>query len=242
MPATRWACGRCTTPTARGGLLLGSSLSLVQQAMPHAVSPEAAADFLSGTVLHPAQTMTVGVERVSPATLGSVRLERGRAVVSTRPYWSLGAAGTLKGISDSEAEDAFRDAFDRSVLACLGDTSGALLSGGLDSSSIVATVRRLRPEATLPTFSLVYDHRQADERRYLDAVARHSDVDPVRIDGEALSDADGPGRRSPGGREPFPTPNLFATRVLYAEAAARGVDAVLTGSPETTWWATVTCG
>ena len=163
------------------------------------------------------------------AVQGTVRLEGHRAEVMTRRYWALGEAGTLRSISDPEAEAAFREAFDRSVQACLIGTPGGLLSGGLDSSSIVATARSLRPDRALPTFSIVYTDPAADERRYLDAVARHVGVDPVRVQGETLSMLDGLDDDLRAVGEPFPTPNLFAARVLYAEAAARGLDAVLDG-------------
>ena len=212
-----------------GGLVLASSLPLIQQVRPAGVCLDAAEDHLLGRIGESAQTMTEGIERVPAAVQGTARLEGGRFAVATRRYWSLGSAGTLGSISDAEAEGAFRDAFDRSVLACLDGATGALLSGGLDSSSIVATARDLRPDRPLPTFSLVYDDRQADERTYLDAVARHLGVDPIRVQGDTLSMLTGLDDDLRAVGEPFPTPNLFAARVLYARAAARGLDAVVDG-------------
>lgn len=212
-----------------GGVILGSSLPLVQRLVPREVCVEAAADHLTGRLDYPLKTMTVGVERVSAAHWGTVEVDGERATITTQRYWSLDPTATAESISDAEAEAAFQHAFDRSVLARLGETSGALLSGGLDSSSIVVTARALRPEAPLPTFTIVYDDPAADERRYVDAVAASAGVDPLRVQGEGLSllaelDDD---LRAVG--EPFFTPNLFLARALYAEAGARGLDSVLDG-------------
>lgn len=212
-----------------GGIVLASSLPLVQQLMPRVVCLDAAQDYLLGRDRQPGKTITEGVERVASAVQGTVRVEGERATVTTRRYWSLGPAGTRAAISDSEAEAAFRDAFDRSVLACLDDSTGALLSGGLDSSSIVATARDLRPSRPLPTFSIVYDDPKADERMHLDAIASRAGVDPLRVQGETLSMLTGLDDDLRAVGEPFPTPNLFATRTLYATAAGQGLGAVLDG-------------
>ncbi len=212
-----------------GGVLLASSLPLIQQLAPRVVCLDAAQDHLLGRDRQPGKTMTGGIERVASAVQGTVSVEGERATVTTRRYWSLGPAGTRATISDSEAEAAFRDAFDRSVLACLGGATGALLSGGLDSSSIVATARELRPGRPLPTFSIVYDDPKADERLHLDAIARHAGVEPLRVRGETLPMLAGLDDDLRAIGEPFPTPNLFAARALYARAAADGLDAVLDG-------------
>ena len=206
-----------------GAVVLGSSLPLVRRAVPSRVCLDAVADHLSGRLDHPHKTMTAGVERVPAAHRGTVD---GRHVDVCR-YWSLG--DVRSPLSDAEAEVTFRDAFDRSIVARLGGAPGALLSGGLDSSSVVAAARILRPEAPLPTFSIVYDGPAADERRYLDAVAAHVGVDPVRVPGEALSLLAGLDGDLEAVGEPFPTPNLFLARALYARAAAQGLDAVLDG-------------
>ena len=212
-----------------GGIVLGSSLPLVQRTVPRAVCREAAVDHLRGSLVYPTKTITAGIERVLPATQGAVQVEGGRVHVRQRAYWSLGQPGVLAGIADADAEEAFRTAFDRSVLACLDRSSGILLSGGLDSSSIAATARVVRPDRSPQTFSVVYDAPEADERRYLDAVGKHLNLSPTRIDGEALSMLAGMDDDLRAVGEPFPTPNLFTARPLYAEVANQGLGSVLDG-------------
>lgn len=210
-------------------LLLASSLPLLRARVPGEVSEAAAADHLTGRLDHPHQTAVAGVERVPPAHRGTVQIDGERASLSLQRYWALDPLASHDAVTDAEAERGFRERFDRAVRVRLGGAPGALLSGGLDSSSIVATARALCPGAALPTFSIVYDDPAADERRYVDAVAAHAGVDPLRLQGDGLSllaalDDD---LRAVG--EPFLTPNLFLTRALYAEAAAQGLDAVLDG-------------
>ena len=208
-----------------GAWAFGSSLPTVQSLVPFRVDREAAADFLVGDLTHPTRTMVGGVERVPPATAAVVAPG---GAVHERRFWSPDPTVRLPD-DDAVAEGAFREAFDRSVLARLDDATGALLSGGFDSSSIVTTVRALRPAPPLETFSLVYDERTADERRYVDAVVDGGGLVPHRVRGEGVPMFDGLDGDLAAVGEPFPTPNLFLTRHLYAAAARAGLDGVLDG-------------
>ena len=207
------------------GWAFGSSLPTVRSLVPFRVDREAAADFLVGDLDHPTRTMVEGVERVPRATVAAVAPG---GAVSERRFWSLDPSVRLPD-DDAVVEGAFREAFDRSVLARLDDATGALLSGGLDSSSIVTTARALRPAPPLPTFSLVYDERTADERRYVDAVVGGGGLVPHRVQGESVSMFEALDDDLAAAGEPFPTPNLFLTRRLYAEAARAGLGGVLDG-------------
>ncbi|MDT0631372.1 asparagine synthase-related protein [Rubrivirga sp. S365] len=208
----------------------GSSLPTVQSLVPFRVDRAAAADFLTGALDRTTRTLVETVERVLPAT--AVVVAPGGAgrspAVGERRFWSPDAALRLPD-DDAVVESAFRDAFDRAVLARLDGDTGALLSGGLDSSSIVATVRALRPALPLSTFSLVYDERTADERRYVDAVVEGGGLVPHRVQGEGVSMFDDLDRDLAAVGEPFPAPNLFLTRHLYERAGRAGLGAVLDG-------------
>ena len=207
------------------GWAFGSSLPTVRSLVPFRLDREAAADFLVGDLSHPTRTMAEGVERVPRATVAVVAPG---GAVSERRFWSPDLDLRLPD-DDAVVEGAFREAFDRSVLARLDDATGALLSGGFDSSSIVTTVRALRPAPPLHTFSLVYDERTADERRYVDAVVDGGGLVPHRVQGESVSMFEGLDDDLARVGEPFPTPNLFLTRHLYEAAARAGLDNVVDG-------------
>ncbi len=212
-----------------GGVVVGSSLLEVRAVVPNGVCAEAAVDHVLGRFDHPHRTFTRGIERVPAAHRGRVVARNGPPSVHMERYWSLDASDVRAAISDADAEDAFRHAFDEAVSARLTGTPGALLSGGLDSSSITVTARVLRPEAPLPTFTIVYDDPSADERRYVDAVASLAGVEPVRLQGEDLSLWAGLDDELRAVGEPFFTPNLFLTRTLYATASHQGLQAILDG-------------
>lgn len=51
---------------------------------------------------------------------------------------------------------------------------GAFLSGGIDSSAIVALMRKVEPDADLHTFSIIFDDPKYDEREYARLVAKQN--------------------------------------------------------------------
>ncbi len=65
---------------------------------------------------------------------------------------------------------------------------GSCLSGGLDSSSIVCTMRQFLPASPLQTFSSYFDDPACDERAYIRAVATEAHTESVEImpDGRRL--------------------------------------------------------
>ena len=207
------------------GWAFGSNLPALRALVPSRLDAAAAAAFLAGDTSDPRRTMTEGVERVPAAHLAV--LAPGGAPRERR-YWSLDPSVRLPD-DDAVVERAFREAFGRAVAARLDDATGAFLSGGLDSSSVVATARALRPAPPLPTFSLVYDERTADERRFIDVMVDEGGVVPHRVDAEAVPVLGGLDRDLAALGEPSPAPNLFLTRHLYGEAARAGCASALDG-------------
>ena len=208
-----------------GGWAFGSSLPTLQALVSFQVDAEGAADYLAGDTTHPTRTLVAGVERVPGGHLSTFRL--GDAPQDRR-FWTFDRPERLPD-DDRVVEEAFREAFDQAVLARLGGNVGAFLSGGLDSSSIVTTVRALRPDRPLDTFSLLFESGSAHERPYIDAVAESAGVRSHRVDGASALllphlDAD----LAAFGQPPM-APNLFLTRHLYHQVHEAGLDAVLDG-------------
>jgi asparagine synthase (glutamine-hydrolysing) len=114
-----------------------------------------------------------GIRKVPAAHYLEVR----RGDVSTTRYWTLKYApkshvpegALLEQLSDLLAEST--------RLRMISDVPlGVLLSGGLDSSAIVATMRKLT-SGSLKTFSIGFDHPEYDELAYARQVARHFETD-----------------------------------------------------------------
>jgi asparagine synthase (glutamine-hydrolysing) len=129
-------------------------------------------DFLAGEHLDPGHTCYAGILRLPAAhwlVAGAAGLEYGR-------YWSPERLPTLRLASDAEYGEAFREVFTASVRCRMEGASAvaSMLSGGLDSSSIVAVGRELARErgtAPLVTYSTVFpDAPTFDESRFIQQV------------------------------------------------------------------------
>ena len=112
-----------------------------------------------------------GVRKLLPAHYlvwreGTSRIER---------YWSL-PEGTID-ISEEDATAEFRRLFERAVARRLiSDVPlGALLSGGVDSSAVVATMSRLR--STVSTFSIGFEEADFSELAHARRVAERFGTD-----------------------------------------------------------------
>jgi asparagine synthase (glutamine-hydrolysing) len=93
-------------------------------------------------------------------------------------------------LSQRDAIEAVRDLFREAVrLRLRSDVPvGAFLSGGIDSTLVVSTVRELLPNTSLTTFCASFDDEQLNEAPYAKLVAQHigSDHHEVRFSSAEL--------------------------------------------------------
>ena len=129
------------------------------------------ADYLMGMVAPGQRTPWRDVQGVSP---GGFLLTRG-SVRSERRYWSADAFEPVE--RDAEAVDRFRGLLDEAVTTRMGapGQTWAQLSGGLDSSSIVA-IGYGTGEGLAGTITSVDTLGRGDERRFSDAVLKRYKV------------------------------------------------------------------
>ncbi|UYO38069.1 N-acetylglutaminylglutamine amidotransferase [Rhodopseudomonas palustris] len=136
----------------------------------------------------PPRTILRGVKKLEPATILTLEPDGSR---TTRRYWNfaVGARRDDRAITEQEwteaVTDAMLNAVDRRRVADV--PVGVLLSGGLDSSLIVALLARLG-HADVKTFAIGFDSvgkHQGDEFYYSDLVAKHFATahEQIRIDG-----------------------------------------------------------
>ncbi|MGE3274106.1 MAG: asparagine synthase (glutamine-hydrolyzing) [Vicinamibacterales bacterium] len=178
-----------------------------------------------GSVPAPLTWMT-GVEALPPGTwrrFGLDGAEHGGAFVDLREAWCDGpsAPRTIERLSIQHALEA-------SVAAHLvADVPvGVFLSGGLDSTALVAAASRLRPRR-LDTFTVAVDDARLDEARYAEGVAtrfgtRHH---TLRVDAHGIL------RDWPAILASLDQPTNDAVNTFYvARAVAEtGIKAVLSG-------------
>ncbi|MGN9811515.1 N-acetylglutaminylglutamine amidotransferase [Micromonospora sp. BQ11] len=149
------------------------------------VDPVALHHYLSWHSIVPApRTILRGVRKLPPATVRVVEADgRSRERVYWRPDYVRDPAHAAWNADDWRAAvgDALRAAVRRRLVSDV--PVGVLLSGGLDSSLIVALLAEAGQEH-LRTFSIGFDSRggeTGDEFHYSDLVARAYDTDHQRI-------------------------------------------------------------
>ncbi|MCW2904356.1 MAG: hypothetical protein JWO67_6621 [Streptosporangiaceae bacterium] len=140
------------------------------------------------SVVPPPRTILAGVGKVPPATVRTIRPD---GSTEDHRYWSPDFTRTIAmGPAEWNAAvlDALRTAVDRRMVADV--PVGVLLSGGLDSSFIVALLAEAG-QRDLATFSIGFDAaggETGDEFAYSDLVATHfgTDHQKIRVDDSRL--------------------------------------------------------
>jgi asparagine synthase (glutamine-hydrolysing) len=152
-------------------------------------------DYLAlGSLDHTDETFFAGIKRLPPSHYLRFDLERGRLEIQR--WWDVQANTSLNGsssVSERDLAHQFRELLTDSVrLRLRSDVPvGTCLSGGLDSSSIVAlTNRLLLEEGAVPrelvgdrqkTFSACFDDPAIDERPYIQQVIEHTGAESNRV-------------------------------------------------------------
>jgi asparagine synthase (glutamine-hydrolysing) len=140
-----------------------------------AVNLPAVWDFLAYRYVPGPQTLFEGIRKLAPGTCAT--WEDGR--LTERRYWSAPDrdASTANSVGEPDAVRGFLDRLDEAVeMQMVSDVPfGAFLSGGLDSSAIVALMTRHNSQ--VKTFSVGFGEGGYSELAYAGTVARHFGTD-----------------------------------------------------------------
>src|SRR5687767_58990 len=150
------------------------SILALQRRYPE-LDPLAMHDYLSLRFISPPRTIFKGIQKLPPAH--TLIFQNGHVIL--RRYWQLSFREKLT-ISESEILEALREQLKRTVDShLLSDVPvGAFLSGGLDSSLIVAVLARdlgLKPQ----TYSIGVEESDFDETPYASMVAERYHTDHI---------------------------------------------------------------
>ena len=131
--------------------------------------------FCFGYILDP-ETIFQHAFKLPPAHV--LLVDENGAVRTPRRYWSLSFQNGAPDRALPEAAEEGRALLDKVVREhMLSDVPvGAFLSGGIDSSLVVASMRRTS-SAHIKAFSIGFDEPDFDESLYAQAVARHLGVE-----------------------------------------------------------------
>lgn len=195
------------------------------------------ADFLAVYFDDPERTFHRAIRRLP----GGCSLTLRDGEVTVERYWSPERVRPLRfrgADRDARYAEGFREHFTRAVRermrAAHSSEVGAMLSGGLDSTSIACVARdelRSSQDALLPVFSWIFsDSMEADEREYQEAVIAAGGMRPITLDSAHLdaspwTDLDA---LLPDG--PVYAPNHYLNNVAAREARGIGVRILLDGT------------
>jgi asparagine synthase (glutamine-hydrolysing) len=102
--------------------------------------------------------------------------------LTVKQYYDISWKNTNHSISEHEAKEKFHELFYTSVMRRLRSDVpvGSSLSGGLDSSLVVAVIDELKKGSTQrqDTFSAVFPGFKKDERKYMDYIIAQTNVFP----------------------------------------------------------------
>lgn len=158
---------------------------LEDEAVPRMLDPVAIDAFLHYQYIPPPLSAFAALRKLPPAHI--LTYEGGS--LTKRRYWKLSYRSELRSAPELELHELIRhQLLDATRLRLRSDVPvGALLSGGVDSSSVVAAMARItgRP---VQTFSIGFDVAEFDESSSARGVAELFDADhhEVRLDAGAL--------------------------------------------------------
>ena len=206
------------------GLTIASALRFISAIEPTLEPDEAALRrFVVGRHPAPGRTCYRDVERLGPGEQLTWRRRRIEIAAVDPPLRAVAHS------ADDDLADQFRETFTASVDRRLnGGRLAALLSGGLDSSSIaMVAARTVRP---LRSLSMVFDGApQWSERRYIEAVVEAAQLTPTFLDVQSYRPFADITKllRQQGGL--FLAPGLSLTHRVYGMAREAGCDVLLDG-------------
>jgi asparagine synthase (glutamine-hydrolysing) len=153
------------------------------------VNPQRLYEYLIlGLTDHGEETLFAGIYQLPAAHFLTLSIDRPQDARPQR-YWQLDARRELKIPFDAAAEH-LRELFRHSVeLHLRGDVEpAAMLSGGIDSSSLVSCMRAMDRESKLTAFSYVADDPVLNEDPWIDIVgdAANLVVDKTLVTSEQL--------------------------------------------------------
>ena len=158
-------------------LLFGQELKalLEHPRCPRELDLDALSRYLALEYVPAPYSIFTGIRKLPPGSL--LRWRDGS--LSIKPYWDLSFAEEDEARSDADYADEFRHLFRAAVeRRLLSDVPlGAFLSGGIDSSSVVAMMTDLLPQGAVKTFSIGFAERSFDESEHARRVAAHFRTD-----------------------------------------------------------------
>lgn len=201
----------------QGCLLFGSEIKSLLEAAPDLaeVNREGLLNYFYFGYIPDPQSAFQKIQKLPPGHL----LEYRNGRIDVKRYWDLPAYGTRESMSEEEClEEMERRLAEAVRMRLVSDVPlGAMLSGGVDSSIVVALMARASSRP-VKTFTIGFDHSEFDETHYARKVAARFDTDhhELVLKPDIIGTLD---KLTPGLEEPFADSSILPT--YYVSCLAR---------------------
>src|SRR6185295_10943409 len=179
----------------------------------------------------PDETFYDDVKKLPAASFLKIRMQPD-ILIEIEKYWDIDVEKQEDIISDDDAITRFHELFKTSIKRRLrSDVSlGTSLSGGLDSSSIAATITKFQiSNFKLETFSAIFPGFEKNEEPYIDEVTNHFSLQSFKT---VVSDEEIPGlfeRIVQQQDEPFGSAGTLPQYKVFELAKQKNVKVLLDG-------------
>lgn len=164
---------------ADGRIVFGSELKALMHCpdIPRDLNPQAIEEYFTFGYIPDPNSIYTAVRKLEPGTF--LQLQRGRALAKPVRYWDVPLDAATREAANfqqscGDLRDQLKAAVNRRLIADV--PLGAFLSGGIDSSAIVAMMRELKTDSIL-TCSIGFNEKQYDESFYAAMVAKAKATD-----------------------------------------------------------------
>ncbi len=156
-----------------GFIVFGSEIKALLESglVNRKLNVDALAEFLAWEYVPGRGTLLAGVNKLEPANYLEIDLEN--PIIEPREYWDIAQSRGDENLTQSDWENLVDEQLKKSVrMQMISDVPlGAFLSGGVDSSLIVASMGDAK------TFSIGFDDPSYNELQWAKKVAAHLHVD-----------------------------------------------------------------
>lgn len=178
------------------------------------------------------QTFFEEIVSLPPSHYLIYKTEHSEPYLEVRSYWDLDKETEITDCSNECIKEKFLELFTTSVKRRLrSDVAiGSSISGGLDSSSIVAIIRNLLgPSGNQKTFSAVFPGFEKDESKQIDQVVKQFGLENFKVTpepGDFVTDFE---KLVYHQEEPFQSSSIYAQFKVYELAKQKDVTVILDG-------------
>jgi asparagine synthase (glutamine-hydrolysing) len=198
----------------------------------HDLNPQRCWDFLRfGITDHTSDTLLKSLSQVQSGCFVCVSLlDVATGLPEPKRYWNVRSISG-RSVPFGTAVEQVREQFLHNVrLHMRSDVPiGAALSGGVDSSAIVCSMRHLYPKQEIHTYTYLADDARLNEQQWADLVNNHvrAIAHPVLPSPKALSKDIRDTIKFQG--EPFGSTSIYAQYCVFQAAALDGIKVMLDG-------------